>query len=102
MRYGGISAKFMSNINVLIVNRRSLEIPDAGQRATSFSNNNVPNTYKKKNKNSFTKSSFHSRFKLAHSCHKKPNLHTNELDISFFCSTSPLKAPNRLKSLKLA
>jgi hypothetical protein len=50
MRYGGISAKFMSNINVLIVNRRSLEIPDAGQRATSISNNNVPNTYKKKTK----------------------------------------------------
>jgi hypothetical protein len=29
-------------------------------------------------------------------------LHTNELNTRFFCSTSPLKAPNRLKSLKLA
>jgi hypothetical protein len=27
---------------------------------------------------------------------------TNELNTRFFCSTSPLKAPNRLKSLKLA
>jgi hypothetical protein len=26
----------------------------------------------------------------------------NELNTTFFCSTSPLKAPNRLKSLKLA
>jgi hypothetical protein len=31
MSYGGISVKFMSN--VLIVNRSSPEIPDAGQRA---------------------------------------------------------------------
>jgi hypothetical protein len=38
----------------------------------------------------------------AHECHKGPNLHTNELNTTFFCSTSPLKAPNRLKSLKLA
>jgi hypothetical protein len=37
----------------------------------------------------------------AHECQKEPNLHTNELN-TFFCSTSPLKAPNRLKSLKLA
>jgi hypothetical protein len=29
-------------------------------------------------------------------------LHTNELNTTFFCSTSPLKAPNRLKSLKIA
>jgi hypothetical protein len=29
-------------------------------------------------------------------------LHTNELNTTFFCSTSPLKAPNHLKSLKLA
>jgi hypothetical protein len=28
--------------------------------------------------------------------------YTNELDTTFFCSTSPLKAPNRLKSLKFA
>jgi hypothetical protein len=42
---------------------------------------------------------FHSRFKLAHSFQKKPNLHKNELNTTFFCSTSPLKAPNRLKSL---
>jgi hypothetical protein len=32
---------------------------------------------------------------------KKLNLHTNELYTSF-CSTTPLKALNRLKSLKLA
>jgi hypothetical protein len=32
-----------------------------------------------------------------------PNLHTNELNTTFFfCSTIPLKAPNRLKPLKLA
>jgi hypothetical protein len=37
----------------------------------------------------------------AHECHKEPNLHTNELNTTFFCSTSPLKALNRLKSLKL-
>jgi hypothetical protein len=30
------------------------------------------------------------------------NLHTNELNTTFFGSTSPLKASNRLKSLKLA
>jgi hypothetical protein len=29
---------------------------------------------------------------------KKSNLHTNELNTTFFCSTSSLKAPNRLKS----
>jgi hypothetical protein len=38
----------------------------------------------------------------AHECQKRPHLHTNELNTTFFCSTSPLKAPNRLKSLKLA
>jgi hypothetical protein len=32
---------------------------------------------------------------------KRPNLDTNELNTTFFCSTNPLKAPNRLKSLKL-
>jgi hypothetical protein len=32
---------------------------------------------------------------------KKSNLHKNELNTTFFCSTTPLKAPNRLKSLKL-
>jgi hypothetical protein len=37
-----------------------------------------------------------------HECQKTPNLHTNELNTTCFCSTSPLKAPNRLKSLKLA
>jgi hypothetical protein len=36
------------------------------------------------------------------SAKKRPNLHTNELNTTFFCSTSFLKAPNRLKSLKLA
>jgi hypothetical protein len=35
-------------------------------------------------------------------CQKRSNLHTNELNTRFFCSTKPLKAPNRLKSLKLA
>jgi hypothetical protein len=45
---------------------------------------------------------FHSRFKMAHACQKRPNLHTNELNTTFFCLTSPLKAPNRLKPLKLA
>jgi hypothetical protein len=33
---------------------------------------------------------------------KRPNLHKNELNTKNFCSTSSLKAPNRLKSLKLA
>jgi hypothetical protein len=42
---------------------------------------------------------FHSCFKLAHSCQKKANLHKNELNTPFFCSTSSLKALNRLKSL---
>jgi hypothetical protein len=45
---------------------------------------------------------FHSRFQMAHACQKRPNLHTNELNTTVFCSTSPLKAPNRLKPLKLA
>jgi hypothetical protein len=48
------------------------------------------------------KRSLHSRFKRAHSCQKRPSLHTNELNTTFFGSTSLLKAPNRLKSLKLA
>jgi hypothetical protein len=48
------------------------------------------------------KRSFHSRFKMPHTCQKRPNLHTNELNTTFFGSTSPLKVPNRLKSLKLA
>jgi hypothetical protein len=30
------------------------------------------------------KSSFHSRFKLVHSCQKKPNLHTNSLNKLLF------------------
>jgi hypothetical protein len=41
----------------------------------------------------------------ANSCKKIPNLHKNKLNnlnTTFFCSTSLLKAPNRLKSLKLA
>jgi hypothetical protein len=38
----------------------------------------------------------------AHECQKRLNLHTNELNTTFFGLTSPLKAPNRLKSLKLA
>jgi hypothetical protein len=40
--------------------------------------------------------------KKAYECQKKSNLHKNELNTTFFCSTTPLKAPNRLKSLKLA
>jgi hypothetical protein len=39
--------------------------------------------------------SFHSSFKLVHSCQKKPKLHKNKLNTTFFCSTRPLKAPNR-------
>jgi hypothetical protein len=38
----------------------------------------------------------------AHKCQKRPNLHTNELNTTFFCLTSPLKAPICLKPLKLA
>jgi hypothetical protein len=38
----------------------------------------------------------------AHECQKRPDLHMNELNTTFFCWTNPLKAPNRLKSLKLA
>ncbi|KAJ3629381.1 hypothetical protein MTP99_013777 [Tenebrio molitor] len=30
-----------------------------------------------------------------HECQKKPKLHKNELNTTFFCSTSLLKAPNR-------
>jgi hypothetical protein len=37
----------------------------------------------------------------AHESQKKSNLHKNELNTTFFCSTTPLKAPDRLKSLKL-
>jgi hypothetical protein len=33
---------------------------------------------------------------------KRPNLQRNELNTRVFGSTSPLKAPNRLKSFKLA
>jgi hypothetical protein len=35
-----------------------------------------------------------------HECQKKTNLHKNGLNTTFFCSTGPLKAPFRLKSLK--
>jgi hypothetical protein len=46
--------------------------------------------------------SFHSHFNLAH-CPKELNLHTNELNTTFFfCTKSPLKSLNRFKSLKLA
>jgi hypothetical protein len=41
-------------------------------------------------------------FNQFHECQKEPNLHTSELNTTLFCSTSPLKAPNGLKSLKLA
>jgi hypothetical protein len=53
-------------------------------------------------KRSFIPTSLNERFKMAHECQKRPNLHTNELNTPFFGSTSPLKAPNRLKPLKLA
>jgi hypothetical protein len=42
-----------------------------------------------------------TRVLKAHECQKGPNLHTNELNTTFFCSTSPLKAQNYFKSLKL-
>jgi hypothetical protein len=35
----------------------------------------------------------------AYECQKKPNLHTNALNTKLFSLTSPLKAPNRLKSV---
>jgi hypothetical protein len=47
-------------------------------------------------------SQFKTSVLKAYECQKRPNLHTNELKTTFFCSTSPLKAPNRLKSFKLA
>jgi hypothetical protein len=34
----------------------------------------------------------------AYECQKMPNLHKNELNTTFFCSRSPLKTTNRLKS----
>jgi hypothetical protein len=40
--------------------------------------------------------------KLSLFWHEWANLHTNKLNTTFFCSTSPLKGLNRLKSLKLA
>jgi hypothetical protein len=43
-----------------------------------------------------------SDFKLAHSCQKKSNLHTKRIEYNVFFLTSPLQAPIRLKSLKLA
>jgi hypothetical protein len=43
-----------------------------------------------------------TRVLKAHECQKEPNLYTNELNTTFFCPTSLLKARNRLKSLKLA
>jgi hypothetical protein len=46
--------------------------------------------------------SFHSRFNLAHSYQKSPiYTKTSWIQRFFFCSTSSLKALNRLKSLKL-
>jgi hypothetical protein len=38
----------------------------------------------------------------AHECQKRPNLHTNELNTTFFCSTSPLKAPKSIKIFKIS
>jgi hypothetical protein len=41
---------------------------------------------------------YNSRFTRVlkvHECQKNPKLHKNELNTTFFCSTSPLKAPNR-------
>jgi hypothetical protein len=48
------------------------------------------------------KREWNERFKGPRVPKKNPDLHTNELNTTFFCSTSPLKAINRLKSLKLA
>jgi hypothetical protein len=48
------------------------------------------------------KLSFHSSFKLAHSCQKKPKLHKNELNTTFFCSTSPPKGSKSLKIYKIS
>jgi hypothetical protein len=45
---------------------------------------------------------FKTRVKRRPRVPKNPNLHTNKLNTTFFYSTSPLKTPNRLKSLKLA
>jgi hypothetical protein len=52
----GIYVKFMSNVKDLIVNRSSLEMPDAGQRAITA----IPTYLIRilKAKHSFTKSSF--------------------------------------------
>jgi hypothetical protein len=38
----------------------------------------------------------------ARECQKRPNLHKNELNTTFFCSTSPLKVPNRLIFFKIS
>jgi hypothetical protein len=45
---------------------------------------------------------FKTRVKRRPRVPKNPNLHMNELNTTFFCSTKPLKTANRLKSLKLA
>jgi hypothetical protein len=37
-----------------------------------------------------------------HECQKRPHLHTNELNTTFFCSTSLLKAQNSLKICKIS
>jgi hypothetical protein len=34
----------------------------------------------------FKKRSFHSRFKMAHACQKRPNLHTNSSNKLLFCA----------------
>jgi hypothetical protein len=45
---------------------------------------------------------FHSRFKLAHSCQKKANLHNNELNTPFFLFDEPLKGSKSLKIFKIS
>jgi hypothetical protein len=38
----------------------------------------------------------------AHECQKRPNLHTNELNTTFFCSNEPLKDSKSLKIFKIS
>jgi hypothetical protein len=47
------------------------------------------------------RNNFHFHAEYEFSYQKKSNLHKNELNTKFFCSTSPLKSPNRLQSVKL-
>jgi hypothetical protein len=44
----------------------------------------------------------HSRFKMAHACQKRPNLHTNELNTTFFLFDEPLKGSKSRKTFKIS